>query len=423
MSSAPKTKACDACHRAKRKCGKQAPSCLRCTKRGIECTYPTAKPTSFVLCDDSFNFNDNTFSVGHHDVHKHADEPFDFSPAVSQDIETHEARLSPEFDFPQLSGADTSSVVRYRSLSGWLTAPDYYHLGSVSQLEATIPRFIDVKCHTTTIKRWLQQWVDTGTNPFIHKWLYAAHFPRCIQDAYLALSCYLRKTTTNERVVAQIFEDRATQLLQDYAVASDETREGQTGAVPVVSDSLEHIARVQALLLYQFIGLYDGDIRMRHLAESHIPVLYSWVQQMFEHYSKTTYAGSTLDSQTIRDLASFDSVESFVRNSDHFAWYEWITAETIRRTTIIACGVQTLYIVLQQGGTIPCQKNILYTPNKGLWEAESSMDWEKLCSETDATLVQTADSNQVLTTLGPAGVDDFAMLILQIQTGMTGMKG
>ena len=44
-------KACHACHRAKRRCGKQTPDCGRCRKKGIECTYPASKPTCFVLCD------------------------------------------------------------------------------------------------------------------------------------------------------------------------------------------------------------------------------------------------------------------------------------------------------------------------------------------------------------------------------------
>ncbi|KAK5054573.1 hypothetical protein LTR84_001464 [Exophiala bonariae] len=416
MSRAPRTKACDACHRAKRKCGKQTPSCLRCTKRGFECRYPATKPSCFVLCEDGFNFNENVFGIRYQDLNRDVDAVPSSCLAVSQSVPTHEAARSPDFDVSQLPSSKASSLVRQHSFSSWLKASDSHDFDSLQQLGITTLRFIDVKCHVVTIRRWLHQWVDTGSNPFIHKLLYMAYFPRCIQDAYLALSCYLRKATSNERLVTQIIEDRATQLIQDHAVVSGKAREGQVGTVPVSSASFAHIARVQALLVYQFIGLYDGDIRMRHLAEGRIPVLYSWAQQMFEHYSRTTYAGSTLDSQIIRDLASFHSVESAIRNSDDFAWYEWITAETIRRTAIIACGMQTLYIVLQQGGTIPCQKDIMYTPNKGLWEAESSMDWEKLCSETNATLVQTADVKQVLTTLGPASLDDFAT-VLQISSG------
>lgn len=429
MSRIPGTKACHACHRAKRKCGKQTPLCLRCKKQGIECTYPASKPTCFVLCDDDFSFNDSKFSAQDtSDVFTQADVQSTSCPAITltQTSEAIEDTPSLGFDLPTLSDADDRSLVKYRSLSGRLTATDTCDLDQFPQPDGSTLRSIAIvgKLHTSTINRWLRQWVDTGSNPFIHKWLYKTRFPRCIQDAYMVLSCYLKKTASNDQVITHIIEDRVTQLLQDYAVPSAQAQNEQaaTDSVPTGLDNLEHIARVQALLIYQYLGLYDGDIRMRFVAEGLIPVLYSWVQQMFEHYSRTACVGSTLDLQPIRDLASIDPLKPSARNSDQSAWYEWIIAETIRRTTILACGVQTLYIVLQQGGTIPCQKNIMYTPHKGLWEADSPIAWEKLCEKTNVTLVQTADSKQVLATLGAESVDDFATLVLQVRNGTSGVE-
>lgn len=429
MSRIPGTKACHACHRAKRKCGKQTPLCLRCKKQDIECTYPASKPTSFVLCDDDFSFNDSMFLVQDtSDIFTRADAQPTPCPAttLTQTSEAIEATPSLGSDLPPLPRADDSNRKKYRSLSGWLTATDTCDLNPFPQPDGNSLRSLAIagKLHTSTINRWLRQWVDTGSNPFIHKCLYKTRFPRCIQDAYMVLSCYLKKTASNDQVVTHIIQDRVTQLLQDYAVPSAQAQNepAATDSAPTALDNLEHIARVQALLIYQYLGLYDGDIRMRFVAEGLIPVLYSWVQQMFEHYSRTACAGSTLDLQSIRDPASFGPLESYARNSDQSTWYEWIIAETIRRTTIIAFGVQTLYIVLQQGGTIPCQKNIMYTPHKGLWEADSSIAWEKLCSKTNVTLVQTAESQQVLATLGAESVDDFAMLVIQVRNSTRGVE-
>ncbi|KAK8043952.1 hypothetical protein PG994_012790 [Apiospora phragmitis] len=45
--------ACTACAKAKHKCGKQKPACLRCHKRGARCAYPPEKPSAFVLVADS----------------------------------------------------------------------------------------------------------------------------------------------------------------------------------------------------------------------------------------------------------------------------------------------------------------------------------------------------------------------------------
>lgn len=60
----------------------------------------------------------------------------------------------------------------------------------------------------------------------------------------------------------------------------------------------------------------------------------------------------------------------------------------------------------------------MYTPHKGMWEAGSSLAWGKQFSEADITLVQTADTKQVFTRLGPESIDDFARLILEIRNGM-----
>lgn len=44
---------------------------------------------------------------------------------------------------------------------------------------------------------------------------------------------------------------------------------GNASTNPATLDSLDHLARVQALLIYQLIGLDDCNVRLRHLAEPH----------------------------------------------------------------------------------------------------------------------------------------------------------
>lgn len=54
MARVLETKACTACGKARRRCGKQTPQCLRCKTRGIDCRYPPSKPSQFVkvICTD-----------------------------------------------------------------------------------------------------------------------------------------------------------------------------------------------------------------------------------------------------------------------------------------------------------------------------------------------------------------------------------
>ncbi|KEF56097.1 uncharacterized protein A1O9_07678 [Exophiala aquamarina CBS 119918] len=435
------TKACRACHRAKRKCGKQMPLCARCRKSGIECTYPASKPSCFVLCD-GFGLNDaprfSFDAISTTDLSLPLPLPYgDAGPGVAsgsflggQIADGHAERFSLDFNLPGFPGAlsDNSSVGGCQSLPcGWL-GPSEVPTASIvpteeyepfPQPEGTTLRSSDLKRHVSKINRWFQQWVNTGSNPFIHKQLYRTHFPRCMQDAYMALSCYLKKTPSNEQVVLRIIEERATQLLQDYAVSAVEASPDQhTSSTPNPIDCLEYVARVQALLVYQFLGLYDGDIRMRFVAESRIPALYSSVQQLLDRYTRTTHPGNTLNSPARRDRVSFGSAELPTLCSAHLAWDDWILAETIRRTAIVACGVQAVYLVLQQSGSMPCQTNITYTPQKEAWEADSSLAWEKVSSTKDMTLVQITDTKQVFTSVGLENVDDFTMLILEMRNGI-----
>lgn len=45
---------------------------------------------------------------------------------------------------------------------------------------------------------------------------------------------------------------------------------------------LAHLARVQALFVYEFIRLFDGSVRLRASAEQQLPTLRRWVTLMWE---------------------------------------------------------------------------------------------------------------------------------------------
>ncbi len=67
----------------------------------------------------------------------------------------------------------------------------------------------------------------------------------------------------------QIAENRATALLSQPLPDEDQR-----------TKTMAHLSRVQAMLVYQVIRLLDGCIRQRVMAESLIPVLYSWNLEM-----------------------------------------------------------------------------------------------------------------------------------------------
>jgi hypothetical protein len=229
----------------------------------------------------------------------------------------------------------------------------------------------------------------------------------------MALSCYLHKTEANEKIIFQLIEGRVKALLEYYDDSPTGTFTNHRRPRPASMDSLEHIARVQALLIYQFIGLYDGDIRLRHLAEGSIAVLNRWMYQMVHHASQTACLGDAV-VLPLHEGSMYDTALG-----ENLLWYSWILAESIRRTWVIVSGMQGLYLILQQHDVAaPCLGGMMLTTRRGVWDAPSAQAWEKLCSEVNVGLVQTADADKVVMEAAPDDVDAFAKFVLEVVFGV-----
>ena len=387
------------------------PHCLRCRKREIECVYPPTRPTSFVLCEE-----DDTFPNEH-----------DLLPSSALRLSTSSQALQSSDFVSYLPSLDTivptlsSDLVDHRSYSSWFTCPEAWKIDRSLQVEHNPLSPICLKRLITDIQVWLTQWVEKGSNPFIHSRLYQIRFPPCVQDAYTALTCYLHKTPANTQTVFQIIENRAKHLVAEHSVLSADSLPGDIISSPVTLDSLEHIARVHALLVYQIICLYDGDIRLRHVAEDHIPVLNSWTQQMVEHASHEVCLGVSITSSFHEQMAAAFSLPD-ASYRENLLWHSWILAESIRRTWLLACGVQGTYLTLKNGRPTPSQGGMMFTTRKGVWEAQSALVWEKLCSEVHVGFMQVSVADKLFTEFGAEDVDEFTTLVLQAVFGEERME-
>ena len=348
-------------------------------------------------------------------------------PSSTSQLSTYSPGLqSREFDNTRLSlGLDlsglSSDLFDHRPYSSWFTSPQTWKIDRSLKIEHTPSSIMGLKRLMKRMHRWLTEWVEKGSNPFIHSRLYRTRFPRCVQDAYTALSCYLHRTTSNEQAIFQIIEDRSKQLLVEHGIFLADSLVDNISSSSVTLDSLEHLARVQALLVYQVLCLYDGDIRLRHVAESRIPVLNSWTQQMVEHASHAVcLGGSVISSAHERTSVDFNLFD--IAGCENLLWYSWILAESIRRTWLVACGIQGTYLIIQQGRANPCQGGMMFTTRQGVWETQSAPAWEKLCSEVNVGLMQVAEADKLFTEAAPEEVDDFTMLILQATFGEERME-
>lgn len=100
--------------------------------------------------------------------------------------------------------------------------------------------------------------------------MYEDNMPKAILDAFTASALYATKNSANEAAVFKVLDANASNLLQQYNPAeSRPTR--------------DLLIMIQALLLYQIIRVFDGDIRQRGHAETAMPALKEMTIQLEQH--------------------------------------------------------------------------------------------------------------------------------------------
>ncbi|CAK7234823.1 hypothetical protein SCUCBS95973_009064 [Sporothrix curviconia] len=222
-----------------------------------------------------------------------------------------------------------------------------------------------------------------GSCPFIHPFLYGdvngntpavRKMPSSVQVAFLALSSYVGRTTATAELVLDAVDAQAQQLLLQEAAT----------ALTYAPSLLEQLARVQALVVYQVIGLFDGNAHTRHLAEERRSTLCNWARQLYDSARQGLAGGSSTalpsagssDSSDILD-GSMAAMQVLPGSDPARTWHFWILAESIRRIWIVADAVDTIYQAMQYGWRTPAS-SIACTARHGLWQARSAAEWERV---------------------------------------------
>ncbi|KAF2500621.1 hypothetical protein BU16DRAFT_253623 [Lophium mytilinum] len=396
-------KACSGCAKAKRKCGRQTPACQRCRDRGFDCVYPPPKPSYFVLSEaptsplaDTFT-GDRTSLSGLTTAEFLNGEINVASPPEPADLSVH---------FPHCS-TTWSSVA-------WFLSPETWEIDRYPVTLTTAPCNGVLKRHIRSTQAWLEQWIATGSNPFIHSHLYATRFPSCIQVAYTTLSAYLNRTEANTETILRIVEDRTNELLLENGVTFGDLGQENNTASPQL-EVLDHLARIHALFVYHTISLFDGDIRSRSLAEPRCHVLNRWVSQMVDcarhSLSQLSFAFSPLD------LTQGSLPAPYPTSTTENLWHTWILSESVRRTWMTVTGMYAVYHALQQGWTL-CPGGIMFTNSQGVWQAETASAWEKICLEGVVMFMQRFEAERLFSEASPSDVDEFGKRMMEITFGI-----
>ncbi|KAF2845254.1 hypothetical protein T440DRAFT_472819 [Plenodomus tracheiphilus IPT5] len=383
------TKACTACAKARRKCSKQKPHCLRCRTRGLDCRYPPSGLSSYIVLEDHFT--------------ESARKSVPTSPLLPLALD-------------QSLLASLSAPCEHLQAS-WFASADTWRIDRAPAVGPTAIRKFssdDLDHVLRAVFRWLSDWTQRESNPFIHRELYRHRIPSCIQDVYMALSGYLQKTPFNQHMIYRILEEQVMRLVADEVASPANMPQGQSLLHPF--DPLEQLGRIHALLVYQCIGLYDGHIRLRHLAEQHIPILERWLVSLTVYISQAGNCGGSLTTAPAQ-RATTQQASPASTSPQSATWHSWIFIESTRRTWLITAGIQGIYKCLRdrQGD---CMGGTVFTSRQGFWEASSACEWEKRCIEIYSGLVRISEMDKMFAMVPKDELNEFTILMIQCTFGL-----
>lgn len=241
-----------------------------------------------------------------------------------------------------------------------------------------------------TLRSYPKTLLTTTKTTFIHPFLYSPTIPSQIQDAISGCSLYLAKNESNEAVVWEIISSMVAKLLQaksSWSVA-------------------EHLSCVQALVIFQIIRLFDGDVRARGDGEEAESVLEEWTDRL------ALRTGIVVEEQEVGQCL----LEK--------GWENWVFEESVKRTVIVSRMVTSMYSVLKKGYCTYVEKvtELSFTATKGLWDSSSAVHWRLEVEAQDSLYVQRMDLDGALENARLEDVDDLALLMLVTYKGVDGVN-
>jgi hypothetical protein len=194
---------------------------------------------------------------------------------------------------------------------------------------------------------------ETGQTSFIHH----SHIDgsAILRDAFAACCLNMTRNPANQSLILSEITRRAELLIE-----ATETAISLTPPSSHLATNLVLLPAVQAMLIYQCMRLFStGDIAQQTQAELDAKSLARWVDILQE---QTQWSWENLSSGTQLDLS---------------VWKDWVQAESIRRTIILAELLHGIYTFLRFGWYQPSARmaKLGFTGQVVIWEARSPAEW------------------------------------------------
>lgn len=373
----PKQRACIACINAKRSCDRTLPSCERCLGRAIDCEYPTTTKRR----------QHRTAATG--------------SPRWRAILSTSETAHA----------TSTLSASPSPPVSSWFLDPTTWLVTHSHSNGAILnpPPVSDFQNFVRGLQSWLVRFLRDGHNPFIHHSLYSeAPVPQCIRDAYSSIAISHTSTARNEHLVRDILSTNISNLVNSQP---------DPVSVPVLSTG-EHLARTQALLIHLVLALFSSSIPGRAEAETLIPTLRLWSQQLWDSALLDVQVSSFAPSASVAG-SSWSTVDLDNEPELPASMYRaFVISESIRRTWLVVHFAIGAYQALKANHTT-CGGGIPFTARAGIWDAPSPARWECLAKSTDPLFIQSFEGDAIIRRGVPAvDVDEFARHLFTLKWGV-----
>ncbi|KAH7368582.1 hypothetical protein B0T11DRAFT_277318 [Plectosphaerella cucumerina] len=390
--------ACAACSKSKRRCSKQHPVCRRCRHQSLQCVYP-------------FSRRPATFRASHATQ----------SPPLSASETQSSSGLSAHRNKPSdshIEALSTTHTTVDQSEPPWFLDPsswtiDHVQIGEDERItypDSGLDNFID------RMRAWLDQWTSENHCAFVHPRLYGADLPKSLQNAFATWHFYRSASNqTSRRIALRMSADGALDLTQEAAVSDSLLGPGE------MPDLRDQIGRTQALLIFQVIGLFDGDVRARGSSESLLSTVTQWADALLR-----TAAAAVASDQLLVPEEPLNSSQINKLHSDGTVasqWKAWILSESIRRLWIAATLTESAFLIWHHGSAV-CPGSIGFTGRSGLWDASSPRSWMERLQESSTAKhpVFCRGLDRLLDEARPSAVDDFTRALLAYGRGLEAVE-
>ncbi|KAI1376355.1 hypothetical protein F4677DRAFT_459869 [Hypoxylon crocopeplum] len=413
-------KSCNACVKSKRRCDKRIPACGNCTKKQHLCVYggqldvqscgnsadisisldSVTSPLS-TSCGDNFVLNDIGFSASF-------DTGMGLPPTATLRIDnTIESLLN---SIPGSGYGDTPALcdllrqdteVESSPMSKALSRQDYSKMLAMCddfapwQLADSSTR---IAYAMSVFKNLHTSFAQNNSTICMHRRLYVDDTPRWILQAFSLCVLYKNQTDATRGFVLKVLHENVRDLIE---------MAGGTAFTP-----REKLARVHALMVYQTIRMFDGDISLGQQADNDVPLLEAWNNELKKV------------RDNLEEFAELNVAE--IRNKPPESWERWFFAESVRRTYIIASALKTFWEVLKGrrvSSDIGNWRHVhRWSLSRHLWDAMSPLDFLRAWREKPMWIISAFCFDEFLRNGTGDDVDDFALVFLTLSFGVNEMK-